>query len=96
MITFDLLRQTLVARQMSKGDLQKHTTFSFTSIAKLSKSNIMPDVVDRIAIVFDTLIYYEVEVIRESASYNLECVSKCREMQFRGDLSAFQGDFPQA
>lgn len=31
----------------------------------------MPDVEDRIAIVFDTLIYYEVGVIRESASYNL-------------------------
>ena len=26
----------------------------------------------------------------------LECVSKCREMQFRVDLPAFQGDFPQA
>ena len=26
----------------------------------------------------------------------LECVSKCREMQFRVDLAAFQGDFPQA
>ena len=25
----------------------------------------------------------------------LECVSKCREMQFRVDLTAFQGDFPQ-
>ena len=26
----------------------------------------------------------------------LECVSKGREMQFRVDLPAFQGDFPQA
>ena len=26
----------------------------------------------------------------------LECVSKCRKMQFRVDLAAFQGDFPQA
>jgi hypothetical protein len=25
-----------------------------------------------------------------------ECVSKCREMQFRVDSPAFQGDFPQA
>ena len=25
----------------------------------------------------------------------LECVSKCREMQFRVDLTAFQGAFPQ-
>ncbi len=34
----------------------------------------------------------------ESASFyiSLECVSKCREMQFRVDLLAFQGDFPQA
>ena len=23
----------------------------------------------------------------------LECVSKCREMQFRADLAAFQGEF---
>ena len=28
--------------------------------------------------------------------FPLECVSKCREMQFRVDLPAFQGDFPQA
>ena len=27
---------------------------------------------------------------------SLECVSKCRKMQFRVDLPAFQGDFPQA
>ena len=26
----------------------------------------------------------------------LECVSEYREMQFRADLAAFQGDFPQA
>ena len=26
----------------------------------------------------------------------LECVSKYQEMQFRVDLTAFQGDFPQA
>ena len=26
----------------------------------------------------------------------LECVSKCSKMQFRVDLPAFQGDFPQA
>ena len=27
---------------------------------------------------------------------SLECVSKCREMQFQVDLPAFQGNFPQA
>jgi hypothetical protein len=26
----------------------------------------------------------------------LECVSKCREMQFRGHRAAFQGEKPQA
>ena len=26
----------------------------------------------------------------------LECVSKCREMQFRTDQAAFQGAFPKA
>ena len=31
-----------------------------------------------------------------AASLVIECVSKCREMQFRADLAAFQGDFPQA
>ena len=36
---------------------------------------------------FDRQMAYEV---------SLECVSKCREMQFRVDLPAFQGDFPQA
>ena len=33
---------------------------------------------------------------RETKAALLECVSKCREMQFRVDLPAFQGDFPQA
>ena len=31
-----------------------------------------------------------------ASGFRLECVSKCREMQFRADLAAFQGDFPQA
>jgi hypothetical protein len=30
-----------------------------------------------------------------AVEWRLECVSKCREMQFRVDLPAFQGDFPQ-
>ena len=47
-----------------------------------------------------------IELYQEAAEYEypdafealkrLECVSKCREMQFRVDLAAFQGDFPQA
>ena len=42
----------------------------------------------------------EDEAKNDVASYFLfnvlECVSKCRKMQFRVDLPAFQGDFPQA
>ena len=33
---------------------------------------------------------------RETKAALLECVSKCRKMQFRVDLPVFQGDFPQA
>ena len=46
------------------------------------------------------LLEYGVAIVPGTAfgaySSALECVSKCREMQFRADLAAFQGDFPQA
>ena len=35
-------------------------------------------------------------IVYQTAPDMLECVSKCRKMQFRVDLPAFQGDFPQA
>ena len=51
MITFDPLWQTLKAKQMNKGDLQKVTGLSSATIAKLSKNeSVTLDVVDRIAI----------------------------------------------
>ena len=34
--------------------------------------------------------------LRQPVTQFLECVSKYREMQFRADLAAFQGDFPKA
>ena len=38
---------------------------------------------------------YGVEDDRRVTPMILECVSKSQEMQFRVDLTAFQGDFPQ-
>ena len=38
----------------------------------------------------------QADALWQQAMEKLECVSKCREMQFRADLTAFQGDFPQA
>ena len=64
MITFDPLWRTLAARQMSKGDLQKLTGFSSTTIAKLSKnSSVMLDVVDRICEALQVPIYDGVESV---------------------------------
>ncbi len=71
MITFDPLWRTLADRQMSKGDLQKLTGFSSTTIAKLSKnSSVMLDVVDRICEALKVPIYDVVEVIQESTHSN--------------------------
>lgn len=71
MITFDPLWRTLADRQMSKGDLQKLTGFSSTTIAKLSKnSSVMLDVVDRICEALKVSIYDVVEVIQESTHSN--------------------------
>lgn len=49
MITFDPLWRTLHTRSMNKGDLQKLTKLSSTTIAKLAKNEVVKlDVVDRI------------------------------------------------
>mgnify|MGYP002870231467 CR=1 FL=1 len=49
MITFDPLWRTLASRNMNKGDLQRITGLSSTTIAKLSKGDVVKtDVVDRI------------------------------------------------
>jgi hypothetical protein len=33
---------------------------------------------------------------KKNTDLSLECVSKMRDVQFRVDWAAFQGDFPQA
>lgn len=49
MITFDPLWKTLASKHMNKGDLQKLTGLSSSTIAKLSKGeDVMTSVVDRI------------------------------------------------
>lgn len=54
MITFNPLWETLKSKDMNKGDLQKATGLSSSTIAKLSKNaSVMLDVVDRICIALD-------------------------------------------
>lgn len=54
MITFDLLWQTLRAKHLNKGDLQKLTKLSSTTIAKLAKNEVVKlDVVERICEALD-------------------------------------------
>lgn len=64
MISFDPLWQTLKSRKMNKGDLQKSTGLSSTTIAKLSKdpNAVMLDVVDRISKELEVPIYDVIEV----------------------------------
>lgn len=64
MISFDPLWQTLKSRKMNKGDLQKMTGLSSTTIAKLSKdpNAVMLDVVDRISKELEVPIYDVIEV----------------------------------
>ncbi len=63
MITFDPLWQTLRAKHLSKGDLQKLTRLSSTTIAKLAKNEVVKlDVVDRICEALEVPIYDVVEI----------------------------------
>ena len=71
MITFDPLWRTLKSRGMNKGDLQKITGLSSSTIAKLSKNEVVKlDVVDRICEALKVPIYDVVESIQESPSSN--------------------------
>lgn len=64
MITFDPLWRTLKSKEMNKGDLQKLTGLSSSTIAKLSKNEIVKlDVVDRICEALKVPIYDVVEVV---------------------------------
>lgn len=69
MISFDPLWQTLKAKGMNRGDLQKLTRLSSTTIAKIGKNeSVTLDVVDRIATALKVPIEDVVESIQESPS----------------------------
>ena len=71
MITFDPLWQTLKAKQLNKGDLQKLTGLSSATIAKLSKNeNVNLDIVDRIAVALQVPIYDILEVRNPASAGN--------------------------
>ena len=71
MIRFDPLWQTLKAKGMNRGDLQKLTGLSSTTIAKIGKNeSVTLDVVDRIATALKVPIENVVESIQESPSSN--------------------------
>ena len=66
MITFDPLWRTLKSKEMNKGDLQKLTGLSSSTIAKLSKNEVVKlDVVDRICEALKVPIYDVVEVVSQ-------------------------------
>lgn len=68
MISFDPLWSTLASKQMNKGDLQKITRLSSTTIAKLSRNEVVKlDVVNRICGALQVPIYDVVEIIPDSA-----------------------------
>lgn len=66
MISFDPLWQTLKAKGMNKGDLQKLTGLSSTTIAKIGKNeSVTLDVVDRICEALKVPIEDVVEVVSQ-------------------------------
>ena len=68
MIRYDPLWQTLKAKGMNKGDLQKITGLSSTTIAKIGKNeSVTLDVVDRICKALAVPIYDVVESIEEES-----------------------------
>lgn len=68
MITFDPLWRTLKTKGLNKGDLQKLTGLSSSTIAKLSKNDpVMLDVVDRICKALAVPLYDVVESVEEES-----------------------------
>ena len=66
MITFDRLWHTLKSNEMNKGDLQKLTGLSSSTIAKLSKNEVVKlDVLDRICEALKVPISDVVEVVSQ-------------------------------
>lgn len=69
MIRYDPLWQTLKAKGMNKGDLQKITGLSSTTIAKIGKNeSVTLDVVDRICKALAVPIYDVVESVEEEST----------------------------
>ena len=67
MITFDPLWRVLKSKGMNKGDLQKATGLSSSTVAKLAKNEkVSLDVVDRICKELHVPIYDVVEIIQDS------------------------------
>jgi DNA-binding Xre family transcriptional regulator len=63
MITFDPLWGTLREKNLNKGDLQKMTKLSSTTIAKLAKNEVVKlDVIERICSALDCQIQDVVEI----------------------------------
>ena len=63
MITFDPLWRTLHEKNLNKGDLQKLTKLSSTTIAKLAKNEVVKlDVIERICSALDCQIQDVVEI----------------------------------
>lgn len=63
MISFDPLWATLKAKGLNKGELQKLTGFSSSTIAKLSKNEVVKlDIVERICEQLDVPIAEVVEI----------------------------------
>lgn len=68
MITFDPLWRTLKRNEMNKSDLQMLTGLSSSTMAKLSKNEVVKlDVVDRIAIALEVPIEDIVQITPDSA-----------------------------
>ena len=63
-ISYDPLAKTLIDRKMNKGDLQKKTGLSSTTIAKISKNeSVTMDVIGRICEALECPIYDVVEIL---------------------------------
>lgn len=71
MITFDPLWQILKTKGMNKGDLQKATGLSSSTVAKLAKNEkVSLDVIERICTELKCPIYDVVEILPDDSAGN--------------------------
>ena len=72
MISFDPLWVTLKTKGLNKGELQKLTGFSSSTIAKLSKNEVVKlDVVERICTALEVPIHDVVMILPDAPPCNL-------------------------